>query len=316
MFNSTVLEVAAGLCFAFLAVSLATGVIVEALASATKWRSQTLLAGVKELVNDPEFRALAEALYAHALINPRGPGASAPKRNLPSYIDPGQFADALMDVAGLSAVLAKSPAAEAAHELPAALQDAVDKVVPTDKNPQMNALFRGIIQRSHGDAVKIRKELADWFDHGMDRVSGVYKRHAQLAGLVVALILCIGLNINAFRIARTFWAQPGVVHIAGMGNTLPDAVEAMTELQSSFPIGWAWPVAAAKQDAPGAKRDAAVVGPFVTVSLFEQGAGWLITALATLFGAPFWFDALQSVIRLKGSGPSPQEKLENRAAAA
>jgi hypothetical protein len=37
-------------------------------------------------------------------------------------------------------------------------------------------------------------------------------------------------------------------------------------------------------------------------------AGWLVTALATLFGAPFWFDVLQSVTRLKGAGPSPMER--------
>jgi len=43
-------------------------------------------------------------------------------------------------------------------------------------------------------------------------------------------------------------------------------------------------------------------------------AGWLITAFATLFGAPFWFDALQQIVRLKGSGPSPSEKGTNAAA--
>jgi hypothetical protein len=44
--------------------------------------------------------------------------------------------------------------------------------------------------------------------------------------------------------------------------------------------------------------------------------GWLITAVATLFGAPFWFDALQQTIRLKGTGPSPVEKKANTGAAA
>ena len=47
------------------------------------------------------------------------------------------------------------------------------------------------------------------------------------------------------------------------------------------------------------------------ISLFV----WLITAIATLFGAPFWFDALQQITRLKGSGPSPAEKTAKKAAA-
>jgi hypothetical protein len=44
--------------------------------------------------------------------------------------------------------------------------------------------------------------------------------------------------------------------------------------------------------------------------------GWLITAVATLFGTPFWFDALQQTISLKGAGPSPAEKKANTGAAA
>jgi hypothetical protein len=42
--------------------------------------------------------------------------------------------------------------------------------------------------------------------------------------------------------------------------------------------------------------------------------GWIITAFAALFGAPFWFDTLQSLIRLKGAGPSPAEKKDKTAA--
>jgi hypothetical protein len=31
-------------------------------------------------------------------------------------------------------------------------------------------------------------------------------------------------------------------------------------------------------------------------------AGWLISAVATLFGAPFWFDALQKFVQIRGAG--------------
>jgi hypothetical protein len=42
--------------------------------------------------------------------------------------------------------------------------------------------------------------------------------------------------------------------------------------------------------------------------LLTMTAGWLITAIATLFGAPFWYDSLQTVVRLKGTGPSSDDK--------
>ena len=33
--------------------------------------------------------------------------------------------------------------------------------------------------------------------------------------------------------------------------------------------------------------------------------GWAATAVATLFGAPFWFDTLQRFVQLGGTGPKP-----------
>jgi hypothetical protein len=36
--------------------------------------------------------------------------------------------------------------------------------------------------------------------------------------------------------------------------------------------------------------------------------GWLVTAFAVMFGAPFWFDLLGKLVRLRGSGANPVEK--------
>src|SRR5215470_17634257 len=101
MLNSTILDVAIGLVFTFLAMSLAVSAIVEAVASAAKWRCTMLLQGVKGLLNDASFKGLALAVYNHALVNPMAPGTASTENDvkpLPSYIEPRQFAAALMDV--------------------------------------------------------------------------------------------------------------------------------------------------------------------------------------------------------------------------
>ena len=120
LFGSHVLEVGAGLIFTFLAISLISGAIVEAIGSCTKLRAQTLLSGVQSLLNDPNFNALASELYAHAAINPRGPGADAPKTNIPTYIDKHQFAAAIMDITGMSNAIRMDAAARAAAGGPGA----------------------------------------------------------------------------------------------------------------------------------------------------------------------------------------------------
>jgi len=132
MFGSTVLEVVVGLVFTFLASSLLSGAIVEAIASALKWRARTLLTGIKELFNDPDFTKLARQLYAHALISPRGPGTERTDpayKTRPAYIDKDQFANAMLDILGFSAAIAAAASASSS-QTPAPTQvDALKKNV-------------------------------------------------------------------------------------------------------------------------------------------------------------------------------------------
>jgi pimeloyl-ACP methyl ester carboxylesterase len=306
MLNSIVLDVAAGLIFTFLSVSLATSVIVEALSSMTKWRSRTLLQGVKDLVNDPAFTGLARTLYGHALVNPRGPGSSSPKTNMPAYIDSRRFAEALMDAAGLTKAMASGAS------MPA-LQATVNANVPRVANAQINGLLVGSIQRARGDLDLAKQEIASWFDTGMDRLSGAYKRLSQVVSLGVALIICVSLNIDALHIARSLWVNPSLVANV---KAAPDAQLGMDQLLKTFPVGWSGEVLHFPNlEAAGTPAKVAVLPPMAS-TLGEAVIGWLITALATLFGAPFWFDALQNLVRLKGAGPSPAEKADKKAAAA
>ena len=110
MFGSTILDVAAGIIFGFLAISLFTSASVEAINSALNVRVNNLRTGIMALVNDPNFTGLAKELYQHALISPLGPGGADPTKNAPAYIDKLQFAEALLDITGLSAA---TPAAAA-----------------------------------------------------------------------------------------------------------------------------------------------------------------------------------------------------------
>jgi hypothetical protein len=68
MFNSPILDVAFGLMFSFLAISLAAGTIYEAVASVAKLRSKTLLSGIKTLVNDPTASGLVPQTSAAWLM--------------------------------------------------------------------------------------------------------------------------------------------------------------------------------------------------------------------------------------------------------
>ena len=312
MLNSTILDVVIGLIFLFLSVSVAASTATEAVASWLNLRARTLRTGLMDLLNDQHFKNLAAELYDHALINPRGPGlppgtppagnsqaepcapvTSGVTKNGPAYIQPKQFADAFIDVL-------KFWPAEGEFPTMAELNAAVDARVPATDNPQINALLKGIILRAGGDMVKIRTELSNWFDNAMDRLSGVYKRHAQLSIFIAALAISIIINADAVHVSQRIWAQPALVaSIEAHATTDPK------QDPTILPLGWSDTSYLYQQ---GHKTLAP--RPVVLMTL-----GWIITALASLFGAPFWFDTLQQVIRLKGAGPSPDEKTNNTAAA-
>ena len=290
MFNSAVLDVAIGLIFTFLAVSLVTSSVTEALASLLKWRSATLLTGIKNLLNDDAFEGLAKSIYNHALINPRADGKAGSEKEmkiLPTYVDPKQFADALIDVA------------KVAEGAPASMKAALDQSV---KDPQLNQLLKGIVDRTGGKLDGMQRELAAWFDSAMDRVGGAYKRKTQLCSFIIALVLAAFLNVDAIHVAKALWQQPMLAKtIEAMPGDTPE--QALAKLEAlGLPIGW---TNETSRRLGGNPWEAAVAL-----------LGLLVTAVATLFGAPFWFDSLQRITRLKGSGPSPAEKKANSGASA
>jgi hypothetical protein len=283
MFNSTILDLALGLVFIFLALSLAVSATVEALASIRNWRSRSLLQGMKDLLNDSEFAGLARDMYNHALVNPRDDGNAVTERDLktpPAYIDPKGFAYALIDLTNL------------AGKSPVAMKSAIDLKI---KNRQLNNFLNGVIDQTSGDLGRVRDELAAWFDNGMDRVSGAYKRKTQAWSLVIALMMVASLNVSAIDIGRVLWQQPTISRTiaANPNQTLAQALKQLDELgNAGIPIGWT-----------EANR-----ATFCSTRGIWTALGWVVTAIATLFGAPFWFDALQRIVRLRSAGPSPSEK--------
>jgi hypothetical protein len=333
MLGSTVLDVAIGLIFTFLALSLAVSSTVEAFASYLNLRSSTLWQGVKDLLNDQKFEGLALELYNHALVNPReagtavatqpanaanapaGPPAQAAQAaagqdgnpaakpavmgtKRPAYINPKQFASAMVDIIGL------------AGRAPAAMKQAIADNAFIQNDPQLKFLLNGIIDRTGGDLHKVQTELAGWFDNAMDRVSGSYKRWTQLWSFIAALLMAAFLNVSAINIGQALWVRPMIAKaVTDFKIDLKDpntATSQMTALNNlGIPVGWT------EDDF----KKFFCQGWGTMGFRFNLVAGWLITAVATLFGAPFWFDALQQIIRLKGAGPSPAEKQSDTAAA-
>ena len=281
MFGSSVLEVAIGLTFCYGTVALIVATVQEALAAAFRLRANTLLAGIKSMLNDPRFEALAQAVYAHPLVNPHSDGSRVGERALasrPSYIEPAHFAIALID---------------SIQQVPgdfARLGADIDAVA----DPQIRRALQALHARAGGDLERFQRAVASWFDNAMQRVSGNYKRRQLLISFLLSLLLAILFNIDSIALFQALWQQP---QLAAHIGAAPGALDAQTLRQLlAMPIGWtSFP-------------------PVLNSAFALQAAGWIVTAATTLFGAPFWFDLLQRAVQLRGTGARPDDAVRSLAA--
>lgn len=267
MFGSTVLEVAIGLAFCYATLALVVTTLQEALAGAFHLRANMLLDAVRRMLGDPRCEGLARALYAHPLANPRAGGASASDRpSRPSYIEPGNFAIALID---------------SIRQGHASLDAAIGAV----QDPQLQRTLQTLYSQAGADPTRFQAAVAAWFEAAMERLSGVYKRRQLLVSFLLSLLLAILFNIDSIHLFRTLWQQPALAaQIGAMDATLNAA---MLDQLWALPIGW--------QTFP----------PTLDAAFALQAAGWLVTASTTLFGAPFWFDVLQRAVNLRSTGAKP-----------
>jgi len=272
MFGSTVLEVAIGMIVCFGSVALIASSVQEAAASIFRLRARTLLAGIAQLLNG---HPLVLDIYNHALVNPRGDGRAKSVDELslkvvPSYIKPLNFARALVDALQRGQIAFAN----------------LRPVLESISDPQIRLCLCSMYDRAAGDVAAFEAQIAQWFDSGMERISGAYKRQAQFWAFVFALALTIAFNIDASYVLTKLWAMSaaGMLHLP-VPPPGPNAHDALSMLDQ-LPIGWGHP--------PERYLDVVYMIP-----------GWLITASSSLFGAPFWFGLLGKITNLRGTGEKP-----------
>ena len=333
MFGSGILEVAIGMIFVFLVMSLIITAASEFISSRLKWRAQNLEDGIRNLLHprssktDTLLNDLTEKIYDHPLIN----SLSKPGEK-PSYIPSRTFAVSL--IATIEDLNEKAP--KARDDLKAFIA-----MIPDETLKKSLALLS---EEAENNLEKLKESIEVWFNNTMDRVSGWYKRKTQVVNIVLGVIFALALNVDAFLIARTL-ANDSALRAALVAQSEALAKENPQETKGSpeqqiqsrisqlgnlgLPIGWADAEVAGERRWPGwlpgqimiADKDAS--GNAMQTTHASTGGewwamwkntvryhfiGWLLTGLAASLGAPFWFDLLNRFINLRTSGKAPEEK--------
>jgi hypothetical protein len=322
--NFPALDVAIGLIFVFFILAIVCSGINEAISSLLRWRAQMLERGLWELLHDPDAGEKAsealDALKKHPLLKPmlypknkqagqssqvspkldkNGRPKTSRKTDLPSYLASRTFSSALL---GIDQAMVRVPEGK---DLKEGMRRIEDSIAAIPSKPVQEALT-ALLHNAQGESVAFRRNVEQWFDDQMERVSGWYRRRIQIVLWVLAFAVAFALNADTLQIAKRLWVEPSaraaLVNQAQAGSSTPDRqTDAAKELEDlAVPLGWH--LESARDDPQGFPiyKDWEMIWALVSKLI-----GLTLTAVAISFGAPFWFDTLSKIARLRNGGAPP-----------
>ena len=339
------LDVCTGMIVTFLVFSIFVSGVNEWFARKFARRGVYLRLGMERLIND---QAVFYRVLHHPLIGSLYRTA-ATQGKPPSYIDPRNFALALVDVILMRGRDA-GPAGGIATASTQALRRALES--PALAGSPVGVALRPILDAAGDSYQQALTGIEAWFDGGMDRVGGWYKERTHHVMFLISLTLAVLCNVDALELYASFnrypatreafvaWgesiAQSGAVaaiatkqagsqplSAAQIEALKADFIAAASKGPTPLPIGYqcfslsADTLATAPTSAHALSdcwtQLTAQVRGRSAIGWLEKLLGWILSALAGTLGATYWFQLLVKVINLRGSGPKPPAALSTPA---
>jgi len=236
---SFIVDVAIGLIFVYLLLSLMCSAANEIIELWLKKRAIDLERGLREMLTPGSKSGandIVQKLYDHALINNlfdrtysksriASPLRYVLRTHLPSYIPARSFALALMDLVArpgaangasgatnstpptnfelkLDAPPATPPAPGAADNPLTLLRQGIMASPLLDEVPEVRQGLIALVDAAGNDVAKARENIENWFNNTMDHVSSWYKRRTQVVILILGLLLTVAMNADSLTIAK------------------------------------------------------------------------------------------------------------------
>ncbi|MBS1616466.1 MAG: hypothetical protein JST06_10160 [Bacteroidetes bacterium] len=330
-----ILDLVLGLIFIYFVLSIICSAVVESILTTGQFRAKLLTRWLMSIFNKEMMQPngsvmkLGQSIADHCLTTVlSGKGRSA------SFIDAKNFTTALFEKlsfdaehpeapvpANLDELLKRIEAARAIDGSPALEPEFLRTLVFIGNEARLQApeslaawtANAASAQLPSGMAVKnslqvFKEKLEAWFDSNMDRLTGALKKkYVRPLTFWIGLIVVVMLNVDTLQVASYLYdhkeetarfadrAQMTAQHIEIMSQDsnkvrlITAAVDSMrATVPTNMPLGW---------------TDAEQANWMLTVR--QHAIGWLATVMAIMLGAPFWFDLLNKIANLRGSGSKP-----------
>ena len=295
MLDHPIVDVALGLILLYTVLRLFASVVKERISTFLGLRAKNLKRGIQTLIGAD----YAAKLYDHPLVS-----TLATEKKLPSYIGSGTFASALVDLLAHGEEDQSPEDLEDDRPTDDSGGDAARLIRNVSGDPVLGRALRALSSTGVETVAELRTEIAAWFDDGMNRVSGWYRRQTQWIIFAIGAGVTLFANASTVHMAGYLWRDDVLRYslaqeAVSMASTppSPDSLEVSDALLASFPVGWG-------DDDPFGVREG--VPDWSWGTWLAHLMGWILTAAAVSLGAPFWFDLLGRVAKLRGTGKRPE----------
>ncbi len=332
-----IIDLVVGIIFVYFLLSIISSSAIELILTGLNARANLLEEWLTKIFNKPVTQpdgtsvSLAKAIFDHCSVT-----ALSDTGKSTAYIDAKNFTSALLekitfDPANPTRVSKDIDDFIASISKTTVLSTEFQRVLLTYANEAKDT-YSALTEKTSSEIELFRGKVETWYDSSMDRVTGKLKtKYSRPATFVVAVIVTLFLNADSIALAKYLYSNPEArtkIAMQAIDATADTALIAQVQ-QMKIKMDTSSKAAMSAEeiksnitqkieDINKAKQGLSDVMPLTWKAgeLSEHGSlsarlvfakitGLLATVLAIMMGAPFWFDLLNKISNLRGTGAKP-----------
>lgn len=286
------LDVLIALAFIFLIYSLMSSIVAEIIADLLRLRARNLEMYLRFMLSDDNkmrwndifgLRSKYKFDLFHSFLELPSIKNLSRKRLFqksgPSYMKAETFVEGLVDT------LAHKTAGKTELEK---LVSGIKKYAERDQDTAQH--LERMLEKSQNDLHKFKAELERWFDNSMERCASSYKQLVQWKLLIIGFGIAVLFNVDIISISQKLSQNEALAkQMALTATQLIENNKTMEELNDKVLMYQNNIEASLGLSDPDSNKNP------------HKYLGYLIAALGISLGAPFWFDLLGKLVKLRSA---------------
>lgn len=340
MSSFPILDLVIGMIFVYFLLGIISSSAIEIVLTGMKARSVLLEEWLFKIFDkkitqpDGTTLSLGQAIMDHCSVT-----VLTKEGKSTSYIDAKNFTSALLEKITFNPEDPKSIAKNIDEFIETlnnteVLSTEFNRVLLTYAN-EAKETYKALSEKTVSEIDLFKGKIENWYDSSMERLTGALKkRYLRPATFIVAVAVTVFLNADSIALAKYLYSNPeartkmamqaydsttdtGFVSQVKKMQIIPDTTSGI----AASPEEIKNEITGKLKEIDKAKQGLNYVMPltwkagefnnndgnFSWLLLFSKITGLLATILAIMMGAPFWFDLLNKISNMRGTGSRPAQ---------